>query len=115
MRRVTSGAMRRLAVGGATAVAVIGLMAGPASAHYTYLSHGQDFASINQWHTSISVCNQERDSNPVRATVTTAFGPRYYYDRSEDGRCATHDRQPLYALTWRLCEVNVGCTEPRSL
>jgi hypothetical protein len=115
MRRVTSAAMHRLAVGGAFAAAVIGLVAPPASAHYTHLSHGDDFASISERHTQVSVCNQERDGNAVRAVVNTILGPRSYYDTSEDGRCATHDRQPLYALTWRLCEVNVGCTEPRSL
>jgi hypothetical protein len=104
----------RLASAAAVAGALVVLAAAPASAHYNYIYHGDDFASINSSHSQISVCNQERDGNAVRAEVRRSGGTTTYTDTSEDGLCRTW---PLVstASSWRLCEVGVSCSTWRAV
>lgn len=104
----------RLATVVAAAGVLLVLAAAPASAHYNYIYHGDDFASVNSSHTQISVCNQERDGNAVRAEVRRSGGTTSYTDSSENGLCSTW---PLVstASSWRLCEVGVSCSAWRAV
>jgi hypothetical protein len=106
---------RLVGVGSVAAVTVLALGASPASAHYNYIYHGDDFASINAAHTSISVCNEERDGHVVRAEVLRSNGQQYSYgDYTENGSCASFSLVSSASL-WRLCETSVSCSTYRQV
>jgi len=102
---------RRAVLGGVLAAAAIpmtiALTASPAAAHYAYVYHGSDLASVSSDHARTSVCDREADGHYVWGDYVYNGGRTTSYYVTFSG-CGTLS---LPGITrFRLCEQSEGCT-----
>ncbi len=105
--------MKKLIALAAVTATVLGMIVAgqtPVSAHYRYGYHGEDFASINEDHSYITICDREVDGHAVY--VLADFGS--FKDTVErDGGDAGCDTLTLlggllFADAY-VCEEGKGC------
>ncbi|HEX8073948.1 MAG TPA: hypothetical protein VF545_03110 [Thermoleophilaceae bacterium] len=89
-------------------------LSSPTQAHNRCVYHGADVACVFDDHSSIAVCDRERDGHYVRAQYHLYFNPARQYgpwDRSGADYPCSRRRHSPGAITWfRLCEVHAGCS-----
>jgi hypothetical protein len=104
------GRARRLLVAATlTALTMLALTAAPAQAHYTYIYHGSDFASVSSDHLRVSACDRENDGHLVYADVLLSNGVRTRVWDGYDSVCSTRSFSST-VRQFRLCEEGVSCT-----
>ena len=104
--------IRRALLGGALTVAatpmMIALTASPAAAHYTYVYHGSDLATVSSDHNRTSLCDMENDGNPVMAYYIYSGGRMTSYTIATYLGCGTRSIPGI--SQFQLCEQGEGCT-----
>jgi hypothetical protein len=105
--------IRRMVAAVAIGIAVLAVLAAPASAHDVYLSHGYDQGWV--WsHNEVHVDDVECDGNAsyVEYYVSTIGGLVYYnlYDSTCQNLGNYRNHYPQQVTKFRLCEANVSCT-----
>jgi hypothetical protein len=95
----------------ATVIVLTLLIAGRSStsAHYSYGYHGKDFASINDDHSAITICDRERDGH--YAYVKVVIGGSYVITERDggDAGCDTFHPGPVFFSDIYVCEEKKGC------
>jgi hypothetical protein len=109
--RPKPGAGRLITLATLSALTVLALSATPAQAHYNYVYHGTDLASVSSDHLRVSVCDQEADGHVVWVETRTRGFTARLHDRTTNRRCETMILPTGYpAQQFRLCEQSAGCT-----
>ena len=104
------GSARRVLAGATlTALILLALTAVPVQAHYTYIYHGSDYASVSSNHLQASVCDRENDNHRVYADLLLSSGTRAQVWDTFDSVCATMSFFTTIRQ-YRLCEEKVSCT-----
>lgn len=103
-RRLLGGALTALAA----AVALI-VSATPAQAHYTYVYHGSDLASVSSDHYHVSVCDREADGHAVYGEFINIDGLKITVWDYYPGDQVCETANDLVTIeSFRLCEQLSG-------
>lgn len=94
----------------------------PAAAHYNYINHDGNFASLNSGHTTVSVCRNSSSGDGTFAEFRNGIEARRYSDSSNNGSCVTRTVASGFDDRWRLCTIwqdpsqpSYSCSSWRSL
>jgi len=96
-----------IAIVAATAAVLSMVVAGPmpASAHYTYLYHGKDIATVSEYHWVGTVCDQEKDGNRVVAYYRLTNGNTFGVVDNNGSRDGCGTREFIApAVAFQICE-----------
>jgi hypothetical protein len=94
----------------------------PAAAHYNYINHDGNFASLNSSHTTVSICRNSSSGDAARVDFRDGVEARTFHDWSNNRSCVTRTVPSRFDDRWRLCtfwddpiEPWVSCSSWRSL